>query len=117
MSNTQTTLNLDQARLFGALAQRPNGPVDLEYGQLIDVLDALPNYTEFVLEIVDGNRNTQWRLMARDIPRPGRRYTNLDSGMEWMDLNGVIANNQDVYGISVRTQVNGEMLAMAGIER
>jgi hypothetical protein len=115
MSNTHTKLNLDQARLFGALVQRPNEPVDMDYGDLIDTLESLPGYTEFVFQMV-GDRDRQIRLMARDMPGTNRRFTNLDTGMEWMDINGIVAANTDVYGIAVRTQVDGAMLAMASVD-
>jgi hypothetical protein len=116
MSNTTTTkLNLDQARLFGALVARPNEPVDMDYGDLIDTLDALPGYTEFVFEMVATQTDRQWRLMARDMPQHGRRYTNLDTGMEWIDLNGIVAADPDVYGIAVRTERDGAMVAMAAV--
>ena len=48
MSTTHNKLNLDQARLYGTLVARPNEPVDMDYGDLIDTLEALPSYTEFV---------------------------------------------------------------------
>jgi hypothetical protein len=50
------------------------------------------------------------------MPGTNRRFTNLDTGMEWMDINGIVAANTDVYGIAVRTQVDGAMLAMASVD-
>jgi hypothetical protein len=47
------------------------------------------------------------RLMARDIPRPGRRYTNLDSGTEWFDLVAVLHMLDDVIRIDI-TPDNGD---------
>lgn len=88
----------------------------MEWQDLVGVLDNLPGYTNLVLEMVSMDRGPKWRLMARDIPRPGRRYTNLDTGMEWIGLNEIISNN-DCYGIAVWTADSSRMLCMAMVER
>lgn len=44
------------------------------------ILATLPSYTEVVANL--SNARPQ-RLMARDLPGSDRRFTNLNSGMEW----------------------------------
>lgn len=54
------------------------------YGSARDVsnwLAELPTNVEISIDI-EGNRAPE-RLMARDIPRPGRRFTSLTHGTEW----------------------------------
>jgi hypothetical protein len=45
--------------------------------------DTLPSYSEIEFEWANGNVT---HLMARDIPRPGRRWTSLTSGTEVFGL-------------------------------
>lgn len=53
----------------------------MAWSYLNAVLRALPNYA--VVRATDEFGKT-WRLMARDMPGTSdRRFTNLDSGMEW----------------------------------
>jgi hypothetical protein len=117
MSNTHaiSTLTRDQAVVYGTLVPTPREPLDLDYSEAIDLLEALPGYTEFKLRLV-GTRDRAWRLMARDMPGVGRRFTNLDTGMEWIGLNDIIAANDDLYGLGIET-LDGRMIAMASIDR
>lgn len=46
------------------------------------IADANP-YDEFLLITRNGDGIKDSILMARDMPRPGRRCTHLDSGSEW----------------------------------
>jgi hypothetical protein len=57
---------------------------------IVTLLDALPSYTEIEIEMARPEvratlrgETTTHRLMARDFPRPGRRFTNLTTGTEW----------------------------------
>ena len=66
------------------------------------LIDAAVSYTTFVVKWERAVENLSahpdddpWirssgvvRLMARDLPRPGRRCTNLTSGTEWFDITG-----------------------------
>lgn len=49
--------------------------------QLNKILAELPSYAEVTVEMT-GIKEPQ-RLMARDLPGPERRFTNLTSGSEW----------------------------------
>jgi hypothetical protein len=55
--------------------------------------DALPAYAE-IEYTWDGHRTT--RLMARDLPRPGRRWTSLTTGTELFGLAEALADRDDV---------------------
>lgn len=46
------------------------------------IADAYP-YDEFLLITRKGDGIKDSILMARDMPRPGRRCTHIDSGTEW----------------------------------
>lgn len=48
-----------------------------------ELIAGLAPYTEFVIRT---ERFGDIRLMARDIPRPGRRCTSLTHGTEWFDI-------------------------------
>lgn len=48
-------------------------------------------YAEFVLTTEFNGRVREMRLMARDIPRQGRRCTNLTHGTEWFINPGALA--------------------------
>lgn len=54
-----------------------------ESDRLIDQLEALPAHEVRTVTLqAPGWRPGTYRIMARDIPRPGRRFTNLDTGTE-----------------------------------
>jgi hypothetical protein len=50
--------------------------------------DGLASYTLVYVTgtLFDGRPETTWKLMARDMPRAERRFTNLNSGTEVFDI-------------------------------
>jgi hypothetical protein len=64
--------------------------------QLNEILYTLPNYTEFELEVLGVPHRL--RFLARDIPRPGRRLTCLDTGTEWFTP---LSDNIEVIAVHV----------------
>lgn len=94
--NMTQSLNLAQAHVFVSLAKTE--ATLLTHAELIEALDMLPGHTEFDIETQSYTgtgdiRIERFRLMARDIPRPGRRYTCLTTGFEWMDLSAIAKGN------------------------
>ena len=88
MSDVITLTNRGQVAIYGALAGPPIEPPMLTSDELFDTLDYLPGYAEFYIEVMSGGamRVERFKLMARDMPRKGRRYTCLTTGFEWFDL-------------------------------
>jgi hypothetical protein len=105
MSNTDTTFTKPQALMFGRMVPNNLTADELTLEDIIEVLDALPGYTEFVVEMPNHDRAMTYTLMARDIPRPGRRYTCLTTGMEWMDLAAILADAKP-YGVAIYQRSN-----------
>ena len=114
--STTTTFTADQAQVYGVLVGDPRHPVDLDYSEAIDLLEALPSGTVFGLELPGFGRQDRWRLMARDMPGVGRRFTNLDTGTEWIGLNDIVARNPSVYGVGIWTSGFENMLGMCSTD-
>jgi hypothetical protein len=111
-------LNLDQAHLVMTLVTKFE-PNMLTGEQLFDTLDALPGHTEFDIQAQSWMnhdlRTDRVRLMARDIPRRGRRYTCLSSGMEWFDIRE-IAKNAEWVAIIIHLPGSDDIVASAMLD-
>jgi hypothetical protein len=112
------TLNLDQAHLAMALVTKFE-PNMLTGEQLFDTLDALPGHTEFDITTQAWRNHeleqTKVRLMARDIPRRGRRYTCLSSGMEWFDIRA-IAKGAEWIAVVIHLPGSDDIVASAMLD-
>ena len=94
MSREQVIANVGWARAFNALAPpAEDTSMQIDVDTLVSVLEALPGHAEVTLEFIwDSDERRTFDLMARDIPGPGRRFTNLTHGTEWFDIGGIIRN-------------------------
>lgn len=113
--NMTQSLNLAQAHLVINLAKTE--ATLLTPDELFGALDMLPNHTEFDIECQSFTskgdiREEKFRLMARDIPRPGRRYTCLTTGFEWFDL-AAIAKGNDWRALVIYHPTTGDVVGSA----
>jgi hypothetical protein len=92
MSRQQTFANVGWARAFNVLAPTfDDSTLQVDLDTLVSVLEALPSYAEFELNfITTGDEHQTVRLMARDIPGAGRRFTSLTTGTEWFNIGRII---------------------------
>lgn len=58
-----------------------------------------PSYAEFVLHT---ERTRDIVLMARDLPKPGRRCTNITHGTEWFNITADSLRNIGFTGLEPR---------------
>lgn len=87
MSRQQVIANVGFARAFAMVAPPlEDSSMQIDTDTLVAVLEALPSYAEITLTIIVGSDRRVFDLMARDIPGPGRRFTNLTHGTEWFDI-------------------------------
>ena len=62
------------------MPETKNISIRMDYERMATFLGQLPSYVEVTLLAYN---LPEQRLMARDFPREGRRFTNLTSGTEW----------------------------------
>ena len=75
-------------------------------GFLVDLLGTLPAYTEILLTFRLAHDDVRThRLMARDMPERGRRFTNLETGTEWFitetSLENINAQRVEIPGLNL----------------
>jgi hypothetical protein len=66
------------------------------------IIAEAPSYTEWTLAYRSGTQVKDLRLMARDLPREGRRCTCLTSGTEWFDITADSLSNLGFVSLTVR---------------
>jgi hypothetical protein len=71
------------------MPETKNINVRMNYENMATFLGQLPSYVEVTLLAYN---LPEQHLMARDIPREGRRFTNLTSGTEWFITAESLAN-------------------------
>ncbi len=70
--------------------------------------DGLETYVELTVtgKLTPDRPEQTWRLMARDIPRPGRRFTNLTTGTEVLGIAEFLAN---VAATTVKAHITSDV--------
>lgn len=100
MTREQTFASAGWARAFSAIAPPfEDASIQIDIDTLVSVLEALPGYAEITITVIDGDARRVFDLMARDIPGPGRRFTNLTTGFEWFDI-GVVLKTTDAQFVT-----------------
>ena len=93
MSREQVIANVGFARAFAMVAPAyEEKSLQVDTDTLVAVLEALPGYAEITITFIDGDHRQAFDLMARDIPGPGRRFTNLSHGTEWFDIRDIVVS-------------------------
>jgi hypothetical protein len=111
MSREQVRVNVGFARAFAMIAPPlEDQSLEIDVDTLVAVLESLPSYAEITLTFIVGNERRVFDLMARDIPGPGRRFTNLTHGTEWFDIGSFIIMDKSVKYIT--TSKRGEEYPM-----
>jgi len=75
-----------KAAIEALLAEIAAGGLVTDPERAAAVLAAAPAHAEFVMMTLRNRDRRQLRLMARDLPRAGRRLTCLSTGTEWFDV-------------------------------
>jgi hypothetical protein len=102
MSREETFSKVGFARAFAMVAPpMDDSTMQVDLDTLVAVLEALPGYAEITITFIDGDLRRVFDIMARDIPGPGRRFTNLTTGFEWFDIATIIAKPGDTGFITV----------------
>jgi hypothetical protein len=91
MSREETFSKVGFARAFAMVAPPlDDSSMQIDLDTLVAVLEALPSYAEITLTFIELADRRSFDLMARDIPGPGRRFTNLTHGTEWFGIRDIL---------------------------
>ncbi len=111
MNREQAITNLGFGRAFAALAPAPEDThLQVDLDTLLSVLEALPGYAEVDITFTEGGDSQNFHLMARDMPGPGRRFTCLTHGTEWLDVSDIIRSTRPDFIHIVRHDDPGQTI-------
>jgi len=116
MNRDQIRINVGFARAFAMVAPPiEDTTMQVDVDTFVAVLESLPSYAEITLEFItnDGEARRTFHLMARDIPGPGRRFTNLTHGTEWFELEKFITMDNRVQFITAARRGEERMLLVS----
>lgn len=111
MNREQAITNLGFGRAFAALAPAPEDKtLQVDFDTFVSALEALPGYAEIDILFITGSETRSFHIMARDIPGPDRRFTNLTHGTEWLGIAEIIKNGDAQYVYASRHDDPGQTI-------